>query len=78
MFDPFESNSLLKRKELGQRKVLLLIFVPLILFSIISGISLYMAWQASERSYIHPECACRRILKENPRVEFEKPIFNVS
>ncbi len=75
MFDPFESDSLLKRKELGQRKVLLWIFVPLFVCLVLSGFALYLAWQASDRSYVHPQCACRRILKENPHLEQQQPIF---
>lgn len=75
MFDPFEPTSLLKRKELGQRKVLLWIFVPLLIMGLVSTLALYWAWQASERSYVHPECACRRILQQNPHWEQQQPIF---
>lgn len=77
MFDPFESDSLFKRKELGQRKVLLWIFVPLLVCVVCSGFAVYWAWYAWERSTVHPQCACRRILKENPLLEQQQPLFTV-
>ncbi len=74
MFDPFESNSLVRRKELGNQKVLLCIFLPLVIFCIVSGVALYLAMQATERSYIHPECACRKIMEQN-RQQQSTPVF---
>jgi hypothetical protein len=74
MFDPFEANSV----NIKSRQILLWIFIPLILVSVISGIALFTAIRADEKSTIHPQCACRQILKENPKTLNEQPIFAVT
>jgi len=77
MQDPFEPDSVFKGKELRNRKILLFIFVPLLIVLVLSGVAVYMASLALQRSYVHPECACRKILEEVPSAATQKPIFAV-
>lgn len=74
MFDPFEPDSLMHRKDLTNRKTLLFIFVPLLVFSVVAITALYMSTKALDQSYTHPECACKRIAREN-NIEGQRSMF---
>ena len=62
--DPFEESSVLNVRQVGNRKLLAIIFVPLLIVSIFSIIALYTSYAALERATVHPECSCKKFMHE--------------
>lgn len=71
MVDPF-----VKEGEWSNRKMIYYVFIPLIIVSLCSLAAFFMAMMALENSKLHPDCACRRILKENKTTNRDTFIVN--
>jgi hypothetical protein len=66
MVDPFRSDLVFHGKDLKNRKILMFIFIPLIIFSLFAVSAFLISIVAIRRIRFHPECACKKLLEENP------------
>ena len=53
----------------------MIVFVPLIIFSVLALAALIVSIVAINRSRLHPDCACRRIMEENPMPPAKGPLM---
>lgn len=74
MVDPFQSDSLFTGKDVKNRKMLIMIFVPIIVFALFAVSAFLISIVAIRRIRFHPECACKKIMEENPPCDKNKNI----
>jgi len=78
MVDPFEPASVLKGSQLRNRKILMIVFIPLIIFSVLALAAFVVSIVAFNRAkvaQVHPDCACRKIMEENPISARHQPLM---
>jgi hypothetical protein len=68
MVDPFRPASVLQGRTLSNRKILFFIFLPLLIFGLLSLGAFIISVAALNRANIHPDCACRKLVPHAPEI----------